>query len=81
MVPDQCKELHEMILGHMVDVALDKETKNNSDDRNETNNEEEPTGTSSSDGADFAFEGLHDHSDDDDDSTTLSGTNINKESI
>jgi hypothetical protein len=48
MVPDQCQELCEMILGHMVDVALDKETKNNSDERNETNNEEEPTGTSSS---------------------------------
>ncbi len=49
MVPDQYQELHEMILGRMVDLALDKETKNNSDDRNETNNKEEPTGTSSSD--------------------------------
>ncbi len=57
MVPDQCQELREMILGHMVDVALDKETKNNRDDRNETNNAEEPTGTSSSDGIDVAFEG------------------------
>ncbi len=81
MVPDQCQELREMILGRMVDVALEKETKNNSDDRNETNDEEEPTGTSSSDGIDFAFEGLYDHSDDDDDSTTLAGTNINKEGI
>jgi hypothetical protein len=70
-----------MILGHMVHVALDKETKNNSDDRNETNNKEEPTGTSSSDGIDFAFEGLYGHSDDDDDSKTLAGTNINKEGI
>ncbi len=81
MVPDQCQELREMIFGHMVDVALDKETKNNSDDRNETNNEEEPTGTSTSDGIDFAFGGLYDHSVDDDDSTTLAGTNINKEGI
>jgi hypothetical protein len=80
-VPDQCQELHEMILGHMVDVALDKETKNNSDDRNETNNEEESSGTSSSDGIDFAFEGLYDHSNNDDDSTTLAGTNINEEGI
>ncbi len=70
-----------MILGHMVDVALDEETKNNSDDRNEMNNKEEPTGTSSSDGIDFAFEGLYDHSADDDDSTTLAGTNINEEGI
>ncbi len=81
MVPDQCQELREMILGHMVNVALDKETQNNFDDRNEMNNEEKPTGTSSSDGIDFAFEGLYDHSNDDDDSTTLAGTNINKESI
>jgi hypothetical protein len=79
MVPDQCQELHEMILGRMVYVALDKETKNNSDDRNEMNKEEEPTGTSSSDGIDFAFEGLYDHSNNDDDSTTLARTNINKE--
>ena len=81
MVPDQYQELREMILGRMVDVALDKETKNNSDDRNEMNNEEEPTGTSSSDGIDFAFEGLYDHSDNDDDLITLAGTNINKEGI
>jgi hypothetical protein len=81
MVPDQCQELREMILGRMVDVALDKETKNNSDDKNETNKEEEPTGTSSSDGIDFAFEGLYDHSNNGDDSTTLAGTNINEESI
>ncbi len=81
IVPDQCTELREMILGRMVDVALDKETKNNSDDRNEMNNEEEPTVTSSSDGIGFAFEGLYDHSDDDDDSTTLAGTSINKEGI
>ncbi len=40
MVPDQCQELREMILGYMVDVALNEENKNNSDDRNETNNEE-----------------------------------------
>ncbi len=66
-----------MILGCMIDVALDKKTKNNSDARNETNNEEEPTGTSSCDGIDFAFEGLYDHSGNDDDSTTLAGTNIN----
>ncbi len=81
MVPDQCQELCEMILGCMVDVALDKETKNKSDDRNETNNKEEPTGTSSNDGIDFAFEGLCDRSNDDDDSTTLAGANINNEGI
>jgi hypothetical protein len=65
----------------MVDVALDKETKSNSDDRNETNNEEEPTGTCSSDGIDFAFEGLYDHSNNDDDLTTLARTNINTKGI
>ncbi len=81
MVPDQCQELHEMILGHMVDVAFDKKTKKNNDDRNETNIEEEPTGAGSSDGIDFAFEGLYDHSNNDDDSTTLAGTNINEEGI
>jgi hypothetical protein len=81
MVPDQCQELREVILGRMVDVALDKEPKNNNDDRNETNNKEEPTGTSSSDGIDFAFEELYDHSNNDDDLTTLAGTNINEEGI
>jgi hypothetical protein len=38
MVPDHCKDLHDIIFGLMVGVALDKEKKNNSDDRNETNN-------------------------------------------
>ncbi len=57
MVPDQCQELREMILGCMVDVELNKETKNNSDDRNGMNNEEEPTGTSSSDGIDLHLKG------------------------
>ncbi len=43
MLPDQCKDLHDIIFNLMVGVALDKEKKNNSDDRNETNNAYEPT--------------------------------------
>ncbi len=84
MVPDQLKELREMILDLMVGVALDKEKKSNNDDRydNNNNNNNEPTGTSSSAGLDFTFEGLYDDDDnDDDDSTTIAGTNINKKSI
>jgi hypothetical protein len=61
---------------------LEKETHINNDDGNETNNSEEPTaGTGASDGIDFAFEGLFDHSDNDGDMVTLSRRNINKESI
>jgi hypothetical protein len=53
----------------------------NSDNRYETNKDNEPTGTSSSAGIDFAFEGLYDDDDDDNDLTNVVGTNINKESI
>jgi hypothetical protein len=83
MVPDQWKGLREMILDLMVGVALDKEKKSNGDDRYDNNNNyNEPTGTSSSAGLDFAFEGLYDDDKDDDNgSTTIAGTNINKESI
>ncbi len=70
-----------MILDHMIDVALEKETHNNNNDGNETNNNEEPTGTGASDGIDFAFERLFDHSDNEGDLATLSGRNINRESI
>ncbi len=80
IVPDQCKELHEIILDLMVGVALDKEKKSNNDSRYETNYSNEPTGTSSSARIDFVFEGLYDD-DVDNDLSTVSGTNINKESI
>ena len=81
MVPVQRDKMIEMIIACMINVALENETHNNNDDGNETNNNEEPTGTGASDGIDFAFEGLFDHSYDDGDLATLSGRNINKESI
>ena len=81
MVPVQLEELREMILARMIDVALEKETHNNNNDGNETNSSDEPTRTGASDGIDFAFEGLFDHSDNDGDLATLSGRNINKDSI
>jgi hypothetical protein len=81
MVPVQLEELREMILARMIDMALKKETHNNNNDGNEANSNDKPTGTTASDGIDFAFEGLFDHSNNDGDLGTLLGRNINKESI
>ena len=81
MVPVQLEELREMILACMINVALEKETHNNNNDRNEANSNYKPTGTGVSDGIDFAFEGLFDHSDDDGDLGMLLGRNTNEESI
>ena len=81
MVPVQLEELREMILARMINVALEKETHNNNNDRNEANSNDKPTGTGASDGIDFAFEGLFDHSDDDGDLGMLLGRNTNEESI
>ncbi len=81
MVPVQWEDLREMKLARMIDVALEKETHNNNNDGNEANSNVKPTGTGASDGIDFAFEGLFDHSDDDGDLGTLLGRNINEESI
>ena len=81
MVPVQLEELREMILARMINVALEKETHNNNNDGNEANSNDKPTGTGASDGIDFAFEGLFDHSDDDGDLGMLLKRNTNKESI
>jgi hypothetical protein len=81
MVPVQLEELCEMILARMIDVALEKETHNNNNDGNEATSNDKPAGTGASNGIDFAFEGLFDHSDNDGDLGTLLGRNINEESI
>ncbi len=81
MVPVQLEELREMILARMIDVALEKETHNNNNGRNEANSNDKPAGTGASDGIDFTFEGLFDLSNNDGDLGTLLGRNINEESI